>query len=76
PRISEGEIKDKEKVDFLVNLLVLAQFLWLATLMIARKIAHLPCAQLEMAILGFACSVLTYIAACNKANDVETPFIF
>ena len=73
PKISKEEIEDKSKADWLVKSLVLAQFLWLAMSLIARKKENLPSSPLEISTFAFTCcGAMTYAAAWHKPKDVNT----
>ena len=72
PSISENEILDKSKEDLVIKALALAQLAWFFIQLITRKAKDLPCAQLEIAVLGFAiCSFATFLLWLKKPKDVK-----
>jgi len=71
---SKDEINDKSKGDVVVKGIALFHIVWLCIELIGRKIRGLPCAQLEIAALGFAASAFfTYLLWFEKLQDVRVP---
>ncbi|KUJ24448.1 uncharacterized protein LY89DRAFT_679585 [Mollisia scopiformis] len=72
PSITCDEIEDKSKEDILVKFITLGQVIWFIIQLIARKYNGLPCAQLEIAVLGFAlCTFVTYLLWLKKPKDIK-----
>jgi len=74
PTLSENELDDQNKGDFLVKSLAVLQVSWLIIQLIVRAARHLPSSQLEIVVL--ACSAFTfisYVLCWNKPQDVRTP---
>ena len=75
PFLELNEIRDKSKSDGLVRLLAIIQVLWLAVQLIARRVANIPCAPLEISTVAFSsCAFIIYIAEWPKPKDVGVPF--
>ncbi|KIW24682.1 uncharacterized protein PV07_10384 [Cladophialophora immunda] len=74
PSLSEDEVDDRNKGDFLVKGLAVAQVIWLFVQLVARGARGLAPSQLEIVVLAFAaCTFATYILLWNKPQDVRTP---
>ena len=74
PTITEAEIKDKNKNDPLVKLLVMAQVLWLTIQLIIRAATGRQSSQLEVTALAFAvCAFFTYLLLLQQPKDISTP---
>ncbi|KAH8807157.1 hypothetical protein F5884DRAFT_730769 [Xylogone sp. PMI_703] len=74
PSISEDEIRDKSKGDFVVKGLALCQVSWLIIQLLVRNIKDLSSTQLEIAVFGFAiCTFVTFLLWFKKPKDVTTP---
>ncbi|KAF2493117.1 hypothetical protein BU16DRAFT_465657 [Lophium mytilinum] len=74
PSISEAEIKDKSKGDYMVKSIALFQVIWLVIQLATRLARGLPSAQLEVAALSFAvCTIITYVLWLEKPQDVRVP---
>ncbi|CZR62982.1 uncharacterized protein PAC_12879 [Phialocephala subalpina] len=72
PSISKIEIQDKSKEDLVVKALTLGQVGWFIIQLAVRKAKHLPCSQLEIAVLGFAiCTCITYVLWLRKPKDIK-----
>lgn len=72
PSISELEIEDKSKEDLVVKVLTLVQVTWFIIQLAVRKAKHLPCTQLEIAVLGFAvCTFITYLLWLKKPKYIR-----
>ena len=72
PSIPEKEILDKSKEDLVIKALALVQLAWFVVQLATRKARGLPCAQLEIAVLGFAiCTIATYLLWLKKPKDVK-----
>lgn len=73
PAVSEDELDDRNKGDFLVKLLALGQVLWLIVQLIARGAKGLVPSQLEIVVLAFSsCTFVTYLLLWSKPQDVKT----
>lgn len=69
--ISEEEIGDKSKGDFLTKLLVVLQTTWFIFQCLARWITHLPVTELEVVTLAFALlNIGTYALWWNKPQNM------
>ena len=74
PDISEDEIEDRSKSDWLVEAIAITQLVWFCIQLIGRAVEHLAITQLEIFILAFAtCSTLTYLLQLKKPKDVMNP---
>lgn len=72
--ISEAEINDKSKGDFLTKLFVVLQTTWFIFQVLARWIIHLPVTELEVITLGFAfLNIVTYALWWNKPQNMQVP---
>ncbi|KAG8809784.1 hypothetical protein FRB91_005157 [Serendipita sp. 411] len=68
------EIDDKSKSDWIAKSLVLLQTLWFVTQCIARKVGHLPLAELEVVTLGYILlNLVIYVIWWDKPQKVSTP---
>ncbi|KAI9685715.1 MAG: hypothetical protein M1822_004275 [Bathelium mastoideum] len=75
PDISEEDIKDRSKSDFLVEAIAVTQLLWFCIQLIGRAVEHLAITQLEIFVLAFAtCSALTYLLHLKKPKDIMNPY--
>ncbi|KAK3356614.1 hypothetical protein B0T25DRAFT_452243 [Lasiosphaeria hispida] len=73
PRITEQEIMDKSKGDWVTKSLAILQVSWLWVQLAARTVNHLTATQLEIMTAAFAtCSVITYALYFQKPKDVKT----
>jgi len=73
PRLSEEEILDKSKTDFLAKGIAVLQISELMLSLIARAARHLAISQLEIITVAFAvCAVVTYCFSWNKPQNVKT----
>ncbi|KFY14856.1 hypothetical protein V492_02376 [Pseudogymnoascus sp. VKM F-4246] len=74
PDLTEEQIADKDKGDFLVRLLAVVQVGWLFVQLIARKKYGYPCTTLEVTTAAFAVlALITYSLQWSKPKDVGTP---
>ncbi len=74
PDISEDEVDDRNKGDFLVKGLALGQVTWLVIQLVVRAAKSLPVSQLEILTLAYsACAIVTYLILWSKPQDVKTP---
>jgi hypothetical protein len=72
PSVTEEEIQDRSKGDYLSKGLVLAQTSWFITQCIARGVYRLAVTELEVATLAFAVLTgFTYYLWWNKPLDVR-----
>ncbi len=72
--LSDEEIRDKSKADFVAKALVMLQVTWLFLQCISRKASGLPLAPLEVHTLVHAgCATIIYCAWFHKPLDVRAP---
>ena len=72
--LTEAEIKDKGKSDWLAKSLVLLQTSWFVMQCIARAIEHLPVTHLEIVTLAYAAmNFVIYAFWWNKPLNVDRP---
>jgi hypothetical protein len=72
PEITEREINDRSKGNFLSKSLVIVQTGWFVTQCIARRVQNLPITELEIVTLAFAAlNFVTYGLWWYKPLDVE-----
>lgn len=72
--LSEDDIQDKSKADWLLKTIVCFQITWLVLTALSRAITNLPVTQLEIATVAFAVlAVATFMANWWKPKDVATP---
>ena len=72
--LTEAEIKDKGKSDWLAKSLVLLQTSWFVMQCIARGIEHLPVTHLEIVTLAYAAmNFVIYIFWWDKPLNVNQP---
>ncbi|KAF8644494.1 hypothetical protein AX16_008434 [Volvariella volvacea WC 439] len=77
PAISEDEIQDKAKGDFLTKLVVVIQTSWFVIQCIARHAQGLAVTELELITLAFATlNVITYFLWWSKPLNAEFPIYF
>ncbi|KAM0512311.1 hypothetical protein ACHAPE_009007 [Trichoderma viride] len=77
PEITEQDIEDKSKQDWLAKLIAALQILQLILSVITRHIDGLQFSQLETVTLSFAiCGVLIYCAYSYKPQNIERAFEF
>ncbi|KAK5657995.1 hypothetical protein OQA88_2549 [Cercophora sp. LCS_1] len=75
PDVSEADISDKSKGDWITKLFAVIQVLWMWAQIVKRETDHLTVAQLEVMTAAFAaCSAITYIMYLFKPKDVGTRF--
>ncbi|PVH84281.1 hypothetical protein DL98DRAFT_584848 [Cadophora sp. DSE1049] len=73
PSISEHEIQDKSKGDFIVKATAVIQVSWLVIQVIVRAKRNLPISQLEITACAFAaCTFLTYGILWSKPQAVTS----
>ncbi|KAH7397957.1 hypothetical protein BKA64DRAFT_673198 [Cadophora sp. MPI-SDFR-AT-0126] len=73
PDITEHEIKDKSKGDFIVKATAVIQVSWLVIQVIVRATRSLPVSQLEITACAFAaCTFLTYGIWWSKPQAVTS----
>lgn len=74
PQITEDDINDRRKSNFISKTVILFQVGWFISQCIARWSTHLPVTQLEIITLGFAVlNGITYICWWKKPQGVERP---
>ncbi|SPQ26511.1 63aeee19-6ec6-4c30-a660-662427c28541 [Thermothielavioides terrestris] len=74
--LSEQDIQDRSKADWLVKSVALLQITWLVLNIAVRGSTGLPVTQLEIATLAFAImAIITYLANWWKPKDVSQPTI-
>ncbi|KAL3293784.1 Major facilitator superfamily domain general substrate transporter protein [Colletotrichum asianum] len=72
--LSEQDIQDKSKADWLLKSLAILQIVWLVLNVIVRGVTGLAVTQLEIATAAFALmAVLTYVASWWKPKDISEP---
>lgn len=72
--LSEDEINDKSKADWLLKTLSVLQISWLILTVLARFALELPLTQLEIVTLAFSVfAIATFIANWWKPKDISTP---
>ncbi|KAF8649022.1 hypothetical protein AX16_006064 [Volvariella volvacea WC 439] len=77
PTISEDEIRDKAKGDFLSKLVVIMQTSWFVIQCIARHAQGLVVTELELVTLAFATlNVIMYFLWWSKPLNAEYPIYF
>lgn len=77
PEITEQDIEDKSKQDWLAKLIAALQILQLILSIITRHVEGLQFSQLETVTLSFAiCGVLIYCAYFYKPQNIERAFEF
>ncbi|KAJ4411359.1 hypothetical protein N0V82_009011 [Gnomoniopsis sp. IMI 355080] len=72
--LSEQDINDKSKADWLLKGIAILQIIWLILNITVRGITGLPITQLEIATIAFAViAIFTYLANWWKPKDVSQP---
>jgi hypothetical protein len=72
PSISEDEINDKSKGDFVVKGIAILQVLWLVIQFATRHILGLPSPPIEVVALSSAiCTIIMYLIWLEKPQDVR-----
>jgi len=75
PQVTEAEIMDKSKGDWITKLFAIVQVLWLWTQVGRRLALGLAVTQLEVMTVAFAaCSAITYAMYWCKPKDVSSRF--
>lgn len=70
--LTEKDIKDKSKADWVLKGIAVAQITWLILSVIVRSVMDLPIAQLEIATISFAAiAILSYAANWWKPKDIS-----
>ena len=73
--IDKLEIDDRNKTDFLVRLITIAQITWFVVSVIGRAIQHLTTTTLELTTLGFiATTMAVSFFWAHKPADVRTAY--
>src|SRR5262249_24572891 len=74
PKISDDEIDDRNKGDFLVKGVTVLQIAWLIAQLITRAARQLPVSQLEVTTLSYSiCAIMTFAIIFSKPRDIRTP---
>jgi hypothetical protein len=74
--LSEDDIADKSKADWLVKTIAVFQIAWLIVTVFARGVLGLPVTQLEIATTAFSVfAIATYAANFWKPKDVFQPIL-
>lgn len=73
PDVTQEEISDRDKADWLVKGLALLHIVWLAVGVIARTSSNMASAPLEIMTLSFAVTaIFIYIFLFNHPKDINT----
>lgn len=73
PNLTEDEVSDRDKGNFLVKFLAILQVSWMVIQLISRAILELPSTPLEIMTLSFAvCAFITYILLIGHPQDITT----
>jgi hypothetical protein len=76
PTLSDAEINDRSKVDWIVKSLAVLQILWFTTQIIGRWAQDLAVTTLELFTIGIVfCASVTYVASWEKPFDVQVPVV-
>ncbi|KAJ0107504.1 hypothetical protein J7T55_007693 [Diaporthe amygdali] len=70
--LTEQDVKDKSKADWVLKGIAVAQIAWLILSVTVRSIMDFPIAQLEIATISFAfIAILSYVANWWKPKDIS-----
>jgi hypothetical protein len=76
PSLSDAEIDDHSKADWIIKGLALFQILWFITQLIGRWAQGLAVTTLELFTMGIVlCAIVTYIASWEKPFEVQVPVV-
>jgi hypothetical protein len=76
PTLSDAEINDRSKADWIVKSLAILQSLWFTTQLIGRWAQGLAVTTLELFTLGIViCAIITYSLSWEKPFDVQVPVV-
>jgi hypothetical protein len=76
PMLSDADINDRSKADWILKTIALLQILWFTTQLIGRWAQGLAVSTLELFTYGLVvCAIVTYIASWEKPFDVQVPVI-
>jgi hypothetical protein len=76
PTLSDAEINDRSKADWVVKSLAILQSLWFTAQLIGRWAQGLAVTTLELFTFGIViCAIITYIANWEKPFDVRVPVV-
>jgi hypothetical protein len=76
PKVSDDDIKDKSKADWIIKSLAIIQILWFATQMIGRWAQGLGTTTLELFTLGIVvAAVVIYVCNWERPFDVQMPIV-
>ncbi|RAH68823.1 uncharacterized protein BO66DRAFT_439835 [Aspergillus aculeatinus CBS 121060] len=74
PDITEKELQDRSKADWLLRLITVWQILWMVIQTALRGATRLAVTPLEIGVVAFACcAVVTYALSWNKPKGVQVP---
>lgn len=74
PNLTEDEVSDRDKGNFIIKFLAIVQVSWMVIQLISRAILHKSSTPLEIMTLSFAvCAFITYILLLDHPQDVTTP---
>lgn len=74
PSISEMEIDDRAKADWLLKLIACGQLTWLIIQLIGRAVQHLSLSTLEATTVSYvSCALFAYASWWNKPYDLQSP---
>jgi hypothetical protein len=74
PTLSDAELNDRSKADWIVKSLAILQILWFTTQLIGRWAQGLAMTTLELFTLGIVfCASVTYVAYWEKPFDIQIP---
>jgi hypothetical protein len=76
PNLSDAELNDRSKADWIVKSLAVLQILWFTTQLIGRWAQGLAVTTLELFTIGIVfCGSVTYVANWEKPFDVQVPVV-
>jgi hypothetical protein len=76
PAVTEDDISDKNKGDFVVKILSMGQIVWFVIQLGDRLYSKLPVSLLEILTFSFAvCTIFTYGLLLDKPKNAESPFV-
>ncbi|PYI36123.1 hypothetical protein BP00DRAFT_474770 [Aspergillus indologenus CBS 114.80] len=74
PDITEKELQDRSKADWLLRSITVLQILWMIIQIAVRGVTRLAVTPLEIGVAAFACcAVMTYVLSWNKPKGVQVP---
>jgi hypothetical protein len=76
PAVTEDDISDKNKGDFVVKILAVGQIVWFVIQLGDRLYSKLPVSLLEILSFSFAvCTIFTYGLLLDKPKNAESPIV-